>query len=49
MWFRILLLFATAFSWSFTIWMTTHTSENGDVLSRYTNAYFMVLASLSFQ
>ena len=46
MWFRIFLLTVTAFSWSFTIWMSTHTSENGDVLSRYSNEYFMVLAAL---
>lgn len=46
MWFRIVLLFVTAFLWSFTIWMTTHASENGNVLSRYSNAYFIVLASL---
>ena len=46
MWFRTLLLFVTAFLWSLTLWMATHTSEKLDVLSRYSNSYFVLLASL---
>jgi len=46
-WFRAMLLIVSVGLWSLTLWLATHSSENGQVLSRYSHTYFAFLAALA--
>ncbi len=47
MWFRAMLAIASIGLWSLTLWLATHSSENSQVLSRYSHTYFAFISGFA--